>query len=449
MKGITNGGPRKLSAAAASLAIFAAAILPAETAPAALSVDDAVAAALRNNLAVKSAITQNRIAKSESDFSFNKFFPTVSAQATALKMNKVSPVFVGVTSASEGIYVTPEKENASLNLTVQEVFSPAFFALMQSATLDYKQSSVGKARAEREIAAATKKYYYQLIVQTEAIALTNARLDNANEQLRQAKVAYDLGQGTELNYRYAKASVDSLIPELRAMETERRIALTRFQELIGFEKRADMALKGSLDDEKIDGDSGRAAEGTRLDVAEANLSIRQLKAALAAQDLNLFPNLVFQYTADPSINGPKADTIGDRDNWSQSTGAASVTLAWTLSSFLPGSDYWVKRGAIRDRLSLAKESAETAARNAIHDEENQRELIRDSLAKIANLTDAVEDTKRTWELTDASYRAGAGRYLDAQSAELAWRGAEMQLLGERLNLISLKCDFGAKYGNVD
>ncbi len=131
--------------------------------------------------------------------------------------------------------------------------------------------------------------------------------------------------------------------------------------------------------------------------------------------------------------------------WSQRSGSASVTLSWSLTGFLPGSAWWVTREEMKDRLALAYEADENLAQSALNDENNQRRLIADSLALIANLTISVEDTKRICELSDTSCKAGGGRYLDLEAAELASQGAEIQLLNERLKLVALFCDFEAKY----
>jgi outer membrane protein TolC len=431
----------------AVLACAGLAPIAAETAPAVLSVDQAVDAALRNNLAVKSAATESRIKKRANDFSFNRFYPSVSTTATALKLNTVSPVLVGVPT-SNGLapyYVTPDKANLALGLTVQEVFSVSYLELMDQAALDYQESLIGKAKAEKTIAAAVKKLFYQLLVQKEAIELTRSRLDNARERLRQARVSYELGQGTELNYRYAKANVEALIPDLRSMETARRQAVTQFQEILGLDKRDDMDLSGSLEDEKIPSADETTIEGARFDVKKSYMSVNQLETALRLQDSTLLPNLIVQYTADPTLNGPSKNSIWDKGNWGQSSGALSLTLSVNLSGLIPGSDYRVKRSELEDRLALARENAETTARNASHDEENQRRLIRDSLDKIENLKDVAVDTKRSYELTDAYYKAGVGRLLDLEDAELSWQSTQIQLLNERLNLMSLIYDLDAQY----
>jgi len=229
------------------------------------------------------------------------------------------------------------------------------------------------------------------------------------------------------------------------MESSRAAALAQFQAILGFDRRDDMELSGSLDDEKPASIDGAKPSGLSFDISEARQTIRQLECALRLQDSTLLPNLILQYSADPTLNGPSWSEVIDADKWKQSKGNLSITISWSLSALLPGSDYRVKRQELQDRLALAKEGAKNAAANAALDEDAQLRAIGDSLSKIENLRKVAAATERAYELTDASYKAGAGRYLDLQSAEISAQGAQMQMLNERLNLMSLLCDLDSKY----
>ncbi len=82
-----------IGASLASLVLFPA--RAAESAPAVLTIDQAISAALLNNLGLKSASAQSRIRERAKNFSFNKFYPSVSVTAAALALNKVPPIFAG------------------------------------------------------------------------------------------------------------------------------------------------------------------------------------------------------------------------------------------------------------------------------------------------------------------------------------------------------------------
>jgi len=439
------------------------AVLPvaAEPAPAVLAVGEAVAAALRNNLSLKSTELTAVAKKRARDFSFNKFYPTISTSATALRMNNATPELLGdkygtslgtydyaVNSATYYVGISPY--DLALGLTIQEVFSPSYLLEMNQTALDYQSSDLERAKAEKQMKAAVKETFYQLLVQKEAIALTKARLDNASEQMRLAKVSYDLGQGSELDYMNTEANVEGLIPELRSMETARRTALAQFQQMLGLDDRPDMELSGSLDDEKIASEDDVKLEGQRFDLLASELSVKNLESALKLQDSSLLPNIVLQYKADPTLNDPSWNNLfntgsGSLSSWQQSSGAISLSLSWDLSQFLPGSDYYLQRQHLREQLDLAKESERQARSSATRDEADQLQGIKDELAKIKNLRVAADAEKRAYELTNAIYKAGSGRYLDLQSAEIGWQSSQIQLLTSRLDLLKLLYDFEAKY----
>jgi outer membrane protein TolC len=448
---------RAIGLAAAAFIAAAPLGLLGQAAPDSIDVGKAVDAALANNISVKSAAIESRIKKRASDYSFNKFLPSVSVSGTALRMNEMSPVMVATAPLPTGTYITPSKVNLSLGLTIQEVFSATYFGLMDQAAIDYQRSLITRAQAEKGIAAAVKKIFYQLLVQDQAIELTRARLESAKERLRQAKVLFDLGQGTELNYSYATMNVETLTPDLRAMESGRAAALVLFQEMLGYDPNPRMRLEGSLDDQVVSIEGLPVSEYDRFDVRQSRQTEKQLESALKIQRYVLLPNLILQYSADPTLNGPgeknpltgEATSIWKGDNWMQRTGALSLTLSWSLDPLLPASSVRVAKAEVQDRLALAREATAQAVRAARDDAANQLRAIRDSADKIGNLTRAADASKRAYELTNAAYQLGTGRILDLQDAEVAWQGARIQLLNEKLTIASLAFDFEAKYQTLE
>jgi outer membrane protein len=443
---------RALGLAAALVALP----LGAETAPASLTVDQAVAAALASNLGVRAAAVEARIKKRASDFSWNRFLPSVGISGTYARLNTVSPIMVGVAvpkAASATGYLPamyePSANNLMLGLTVQEVFSATYFGLMDQAAIDYQKSLISRAQAERSIAAAAKKIFYQILVQDQAIELTRARLDSAKERLRQAEVLYRLGQGTELNFMYATMGVESLQPDLRSMESGRAMALTAFQELLGYDPNPDTRLEGALEAEDLPVDPAAIVAEDRFDVRQSRQGERQLESALKIQRYVLLPNLILQYKADPMLNGPGDYSVLDTANWRQSQGALSITLSWSLDPLLPGSSIRVAKAELEDRLSIAREATAQTLRQARDEAVSQLRAIKDSVDKIEALKRTVAASKRIYELQTAAYSLGTGRILDLQDAEVAWQGTRIQLLNEKLKLVSLAFDLEAKYQGLE
>lgn len=443
-------GAHRTALFAALLAVLLTAIPAAasgETAPATLTVDEAVGAALRNSLSVKESAITESAKKRESDLAFNRFYPTVSLSGTLMELNSVNPSLVAVAGGTN-IYYTPDKTNLALGVTVQEVFTPAFMVLMNQAVIYYQDQTINRQQAERNLTAAVKKMYYQLVIQKETIDITRSRLDKARERQRQADVSFQLGQTSELNYSYATANVEDLIPQLRNMETARAAALAAFQRLIGYDGRPDTELTDTETQDGIRGDRWDGREEDRLDVRRSAMAVKRTKGDVNIQNIQLLPSFILQYKADPTLNNPGTNDPFKKDNWHQSSGGLSATIAWDLSPLIPGSNFQVKRKEIRERAELAEASAVDTMRKAIDDADTQKRAIEASQANLANLERALQASRRAYELTDISYRAGAGKLLDLQDAELATQQAEFKLLSEKLTLMSLVFDWDAKYATT-
>ena len=429
----------------AALLVAVPAAASGETAPATLTVDEAVGAALRNSLSVKESAITESAKKRESDLAFNRFYPTVSLSGTAMELNSVNPSLVAVAPGGTNIYFTPDKTNLALGLTVQEVFTPAFMVLMNQAVIYYQDQTINRQQAERNLTAAVKKMYYQLVIQKETIDITRSRLDKAKERQRQADVSFQLGQTSELNYSYATANVEDLIPQLRNMETARAAALAAFQRLIGYDGRPDTELTDTETQDGIRSDRWDGREEDRLDVRRSAMAVKRTKGDVNIQNIQLLPSFILQYKADPTLNNPGTNDPFKKDNWHQSSGGLSATIAWDLSPLIPGSNFQVKRKEIRERAELAEATAVETMRKAVDDADTQKRAIEASQANLANLDRALQASRRAYELTDISYRAGAGKLLDLQDAELACQQAEFKLLSEKLTLMSLVFDWDAKY----
>jgi len=231
------------------------------------------------------------------------------------------------------------------------------------------------------------------------------------------------------------------------MKTSNLAALWKFQELLGFEDRDDMVLAGSLEGDLPSEDAGRdgpAAE--RFDMLEAGLTHQQLTNGLKIRDLMLLPNLILSYTADPTLNDVSStDRAFDPKNWYQKYGGLSLTLSWSLSSLIPGSEADMAKRELSQQLELSNETQKRLFETAQREAKIQKLLLRDSYAKFGNQQSAVQDSQRALALVTIAYDSGTGRLLDLQAAEIALQGVEMQLLNERLNLMALIGDYQAKF----
>lgn len=428
--------------------------LAAQTAPESLSLAEAIRAAVSHNLSINMADIELRSKTRAKDLSFNVFYPSLTVSGTLAQVNEVKdiaiPIGVDQTTHvySNQLAYTPSAINFQLKATVQEVFSFTSFGLIDKAALDWRSARISRLQAEQSITAAVRKIYYQLLVQDEAINLNRSRLSNAEERLRQAELQFKVGAISELVLQQARVNAVRIRPELAAMLTSRANALVQFQTLLGYaEPRPDLRLTDSLDPPQPSAIDWQAREASRIDLRQSELNISMLQTALRIQDLSLLPVVAVQYSLDPILNDPYNRDWAKSSSWQQDKGALALTVSWDLGSFLPGSDFWVKRAATADQLTQAQANALQTTRNARDEVANTQRNIASSYQRIEDLQAMAEGSKRIYELTEVSYKAGAGKLVDLQDAELGWQNSRMQVLNEQLSLMTQLCDLESRYVN--
>jgi len=420
-------------------------VVTAEPGPATLTVDQAVDLAVKNNLDVKNAVLEASIQQKVKDHSFNVLFPTISTGVTVSRLNDAAASGALYPTSTGGIaYYVPDANNLSLSLKFQEIFTPAILAQFAQLDVNLNQSKISRDQAVRSVRASVRKFFYQLLVQKESIDLTQARLKNSEERLRQSGISYQLGQETELTYAQNQVDVDTLRPQLEEQRTAFANSLMTFQELLGVTPNPNLTLDGTLDDAPVDLPPTPLLVAHRLDLRAQESQVQNLRTGKSLQVLGVLPALVFQYTADPNLNGPQNKSLWDTNNWPQSSGASSMTLTWNLESFLPGSSFWDKTAAFDGRIDLAQERLAQTEQTDRDDIENRRRSIQTSEHAVRSLQAAVQATQRAQVLTAAAYKLGTGRLLDLQAAELNNQSTQILLLNEELNLKSLVLDLEAQ-----
>jgi len=430
----------------AAALLFLSLPLPAEPAPASMTVDQAVTLAVHNNLDLKNVVLQSAVLQRTKDHSFNILFPTISTSATALRLNDTRSytVLASPQPLPYGTYSTADANNLGLNLKIQEIFTPAIVAQFAQMDINLKNSMISREQAERSMTASVRKSFFQLLLLRETISLTQSQLNNADERLRQSEVSLRLGQETELNNVQNQSAADNLRSQLEQQKTSYMNNLITFQELLGVEPRIDLLLDGILDSSHAELPSTEILAAHRLDVDSQKGKVKNLRTSRDLQVLSVLPALIFQYSADPNLNGPQSSNILDTGKWVQKTGASSLTLSWNLESFIPGSSFWDKQNELDGQILLAEETTGQVRKNGIDDIENHRRLIQTSLRTIETLRNVVKSNQRALELTNLSYRAGMGKLLDLLSAEFNNQSAQVQLLNEEVNLKSLVFDLEAQ-----
>ncbi|HUH44343.1 MAG TPA: TolC family protein, partial [Treponemataceae bacterium] len=173
---------------------------------------------------------------------------------------------------------------------------------------------------------------------------------------------------------------------------------------------------------------GRSFELAQLD-KNKELMETQLRATLLQ---TYTPTIVLSQTFNPAL-GKIDDDWFKKDNWADTSGAFSLTIAFNLTNLLPFSGMGQNIQKTRDTI----EKLELAKKQALHMSEID---IRNIIQRLEKTKAAIEVMKLNEEiarkalrLSEEAYNAGLLEYLDLKDAETSLLQAELGVLSEKFN----------------
>ena len=142
-------------------ALLAPAWVPAEG----ITVDQAVQEALASNLGLRSVAKKLEIEQRDRDWSFQKFFPTITAGAGWLRWNDVSTQerLVGLTPQLSPVIFTPDLQNIGAQINVQFTLSLTTFAAVRQTLAEWDAGRIDYDAARQRLASNTRKTFYQIL----------------------------------------------------------------------------------------------------------------------------------------------------------------------------------------------------------------------------------------------------------------------------------------------
>ncbi len=271
-------------------------------------------------------------------------------------------------------------------------------AAAAGATLGAEQASL--ADAQVTVAAEVARNYFELRGTQRQIAVARDNLQNEREALNLAQVRYDAGRVTELDTDQAQSRLKATEATLPTLEAAEKRFAYRLAVLLG-------VAPGALD--------ARTRPDVR--VAERNLAAATERVGVATADL--FPRVNF--------TGFVGFLAGDT---SQLGKAAS--RAWLINPAVswPGLDY----GSVHARLRGARAEADgalsayqKAVLTALEDFEDACVGYSAQEARLADVLDQAQASRRAEQLAEIQYREGSVNFLVLLDAQRTLLQAEDEL----------------------
>lgn len=424
----------------------------AQPAPAAgeqqLSVEDAVAIALRNNLDLESEQLGLEKRRRTRDTAWNRFVPGISAGTTLARPNERpgSAGPGGLPQVEGPVWNIQGELSATLNLNLGSIYG------IRAARLDYESGLIDIVDARNRIERDVRKAFYGMLVLERQVELRRDALQIAADRLEQTRTNYENGLVDEFTLLSEEVSYENQRPELEALLDRQRAARREFNRQLGLPLIAAVELVGTIDPEYVDLDTdaliAHKLPGATV-VRQIQDGIRRLENAVYLarsggdpQTRGFYPNLTFRYSYNPTFAGDPfrdawfADT--DRD-WSD-RGVFSITLTQPLDSFLPSSQTRTRIANLETDLADTRIAMQSAFQNLELQVRNLTERLEQLQSNISSRERNQRLAERAFELAQEAYAAGARELLELRSAEQELQTAQLQVLQGKLEYIEALLD---------
>ncbi len=424
------------------LFVLSAAFLSAQDSPkpSSLTEDQAVKEALAANLGLQGEGIKSGIKKRDRDQAWSRLYPSVSVGGGYVNLNDPAAqerAIAGPTGLSQNVSFAAA--NIALSMTAQLAISPAMFAAIDQTAIDYDNSKISYDIAAQRLTRDVKKLFFQIEVLQATIDLTQKQLANAEERYRQAQVNFKTGLAPQLTVLQAQVAWQNQKPGLEDLKVNTAQALFNFENLLGRTPDEGLKLVGTLD--VTVPDAPLQAQplldkymDRRLDLKAAEGQVRAADGYKKIADQSLFPTLILQYTADPTLNDPfdtNKNNWGQTGDWRQPTGTVAVLLNWKLDNFVPGSSSDTQRGDLNDQARLARAALDQLKLSAKTEIITLVNKIQKSTVAFQTLSANVDVALQAYKLTEDAYKSGARSLLEVQDAELQYQVAQLSLLNEK------------------
>lgn len=452
---------------------------PPETPARQISLEEATALAVKNNLNLQSSSVSLDTKKRKQDTAWNVFIPSVDLRGTLGRQNigttasGLAPVtqsplnsLLNAPSGMPDIYgVTPYSMEIDPmwiiqgNLSLSLQLNVSVFEDMKNTKLDYESGLLSYAKAKAQLERDIRKAYYNMLLLRENIKLKREGYAAAERQEATARANYRAGLAPELSLLQAQVAKENLKPEIDELENSYKMSLANFAMYLGMPYDTAFELEPlNISVDFIDMDIKNLinqAANNKPDILEIKQQIRLLESTRKKTFYQIYtPTLSLSWNMDPTWHGDLFNNPTFESNmWkTQSSGMFSFTLAFRLNGFLP---WGAEKQGLRD-LDNGLKTANIGLAQAVQGSEMEIYNIVLSLQKAQASIEALQKTvdlaERSYRATEQAYGAGLQSLLDVQNARDQLNQARLGLLAQHytymLGLIDLEYAIGVPFGTL-
>lgn len=276
-----------------------------------LTIEEAVAEALKNNSDIITARLEQIKAKNKVSETYNEsLLPTLTLSTQYIRAFK-KPVFdifgqkyeIGTDNQITNTLSASEPIPFLGTPILQGIRIAEYYAALQAENV---------AAVETRVKSEVKKAFYNVLLLKEVVQINKQSLQNALSNLEVVEKKYKAGTETEFNLLRARVKVENIKPSLAQSENNLSLAKKALKNTIGLKSSDEIDVSGTLtyDSTEIIGNMDEIL----YKIAESNVAIRQLNISKKINDelvkidnANFLPKLYLfgQYQLNASENDGK------------------------------------------------------------------------------------------------------------------------------------------------
>lgn len=367
------------------------------------------------------------ITKSKSYFPDVIYYPLVKLMDSTARVPKPTGQLIELPFS----IVPSNSANAALNVR-QILFNGTVFVGVGAAHIYSKMARTIFFQKKVETIAKVRKAYYAALLAREALAMMQANLSNAEENLKNVQLMRSQGIVSEYDELRASVGVDNLRPLVIQSETNFRLALDNLRNTIGIGDSLTIEPSDHLVLQEVDEGILAAAEQSVLEsnpgLAIVKHQIELNDASVYAEKSNYLPTLVaygsYSYSAI-------------KDNYRISTNdfykQTQVGLNLSLNLF-----QGLQTSSRVEQAELEKQKTEEQKRSL---EKNLLMGIRSVIGNLRQARQRIDAQQKTVETAERGYKIVTARFLNNAATQLEVHDAQVALTQARVNRMQAIYDY--------
>lgn len=406
----------------------------AEAAIPAVTLDQAITMATRNQPSVITAEGNVDVAHASQREAFGNYLPTISA-STGFSHNSSGSRFDPTTQTT--VTSVSNSYNGGLNARLTLFDGFAREAQSRVASAGAVSADAALVAQKFQVALQTKQAFFNALAADELIRSAQAQIKQAQEQHQVAKDKLMAGSATRADTLTTTVQLANARLALVNAETQRETARATLARLMGLDHevraQADSSLYATPQIDTLQLRQDAIASSPSVQQAEA--SLRTAKAQVAVSRAQYFPSLSAGYSQ--SLGGPDLSTL--RHSWS-----LSLSLSWSLFNGFTRETNMARNGAARDE---AEATLADTKRQASANLTTQLTALRSAEQRIDIAKASGAAAEENLRVQQTRYRVGASTIVDVQTAETSVVQAASDLVRARLDFLVAKAQIEAIVGH--